>query len=116
MHTYFIFVDMDYTRMCVPVGTATDNKKIVLIIKGCARHESVYMKMTKTKFVPKRMYLDYAEVKFNKDGSVFVMGTDSWGNPTGKNVFLLCESDWYEWHSCNINTVFTYPQKAIQVN
>lgn len=44
-------------------------------------------------FVPCRLGSDYAEVSFNRDGTVFVFGMDSRGNGNGKNVFLLCEDD-----------------------
>lgn len=47
-------------------------------------------------FVPCRLGSNYAEVSFNRDGTVFVFGTDSRGNGNGKNVFLLCEDDWYK--------------------
>lgn len=42
-------------------------------------------------FVPCRLGSNYAEVSFNRDGTVFVFGTDSRGNGNGKDVFLLCE-------------------------
>lgn len=42
-------------------------------------------------FVPCRLGSNYAEFFFNRDGTVFVFGTDSRGKGNGKNVFLLWE-------------------------
>lgn len=64
--------------------------------------------MATSGFVPCRLGSDYAEVSFNRDGTVFVFGTDSRGNGNGKNVFLLCEDDWYKWRSYNCNVILTY--------